>query len=87
MQIPYSELQYFDEVIAVGTAAMLVSIKSITRRSTEETFAYNIDGSGDGCKQLQQGLLDIQKGRVKSNEDWLWQVLPIGQEAGDEIAL
>ncbi|GAQ47616.1 hypothetical protein AtubIFM55763_007918 [Aspergillus tubingensis] len=85
--IPYSELQYFDEVIAVGTAAMLVSIKSITRRSTEETFAYNTDGSSDGCKQLQQGLLDIQKGRVKSNEDWLWQVLPIEQEAGDENAL
>lgn len=86
MQIPYSELQYFSEVIAVGTAAMLVSIKSITRRSTEEIFAYSTDGSGNGCKQLQQALLDIQKGSVKSNEDWLWQVLPVEQPSGDENA-
>ncbi|GFF60258.1 putative branched-chain-amino-acid aminotransferase TOXF [Aspergillus udagawae] len=84
--IPYSELPYFTEVVAVGTAAMLVPIRSITRKSTGETFQFSIDGPGDGCQKLLQTLVDTQKGRVKSNEDWLWQVSPVGEGAGDSNA-
>ncbi|RDW67214.1 putative branched-chain-amino-acid aminotransferase TOXF [Aspergillus mulundensis] len=75
--IPYRELEYFSEVLAAGTAAMLVPIRSITRKSTGETFQFSTDGPGEGYKALLQGLLDAQKGRVPAKEDWLWPVSPV----------
>jgi branched-chain amino acid aminotransferase len=86
VQIPYPELPYFTEVLAAGTAAMLVPIRSITRKSTNETFKYSSDGPGDGCTTLLQALLDAQKGRAKSNEEWLWQVSPVTEGAEDSNA-
>ncbi|KAM5445796.1 putative branched-chain-amino-acid transaminase [Microsporum audouinii] len=75
--ISYSELPYFTEVLAVGTAAMILPVKSITRKSTGDTFGFAADGQGEGCKMLSGGLSDVQKGIVKSDPEWLWQVSPV----------
>ncbi|OAL68546.1 branched-chain amino acid aminotransferase [Trichophyton rubrum] len=77
IQIPYSELPYFTEVLAAGTAAMILPVKSITRRSTGDTFEFAVNGPGEGCKKLSKALLDVQKGIVKSDLGWLWQVSPV----------
>ncbi|THC98407.1 hypothetical protein EYZ11_002126 [Aspergillus tanneri] len=74
--ISYSELPYFTEVLATGTAAMLVPIRSITRKSTGDTFEFSTDGPGQGCKNLSQALLDVQKGIAKVDAEWLWHVSP-----------
>ncbi|KAF9890444.1 hypothetical protein FE257_005849 [Aspergillus nanangensis] len=75
--VSYSELPYFTEILAAGTAAMLVPIRSITRRSTGDNFQYSTDGPGEGCKALSRALMEVQKGIVKSNAEWLWQVSPV----------
>ncbi|DAA73596.1 TPA_exp: Uncharacterized protein A8136_4625 [Trichophyton benhamiae CBS 112371] len=75
--VPYSELPYFTEVLAAGTAAMILPVKSITRRSTGNTFEFAVNGPGEGCKKLSKALLDVQKGIVKSDLGWLWQVSPV----------
>ncbi|KAL4902744.1 hypothetical protein BDW74DRAFT_186701 [Aspergillus multicolor] len=81
--IPYRELEYFAEVLAAGTAAMLVPIRSITRKSTGETFQFGTDGPGEGYKTLLQALLDAQKGRVEAKEGWLWPVSPVERTGAD----
>lgn len=76
-QIKYEELSTFDEVIAVGTAAALVPIRSITRQSLDQKFLYQ-DGSssaGPCCRKLLQALQDIQRGVSNDAFGWREQVL------------
>ncbi|EAW11675.1 branched-chain amino acid aminotransferase [Aspergillus clavatus NRRL 1] len=82
--IPYAELAYFTEVVAVGTAAMLVPIRSITRKSTGETFEFSTAGPGEACQRLLQALLEVQKGKVKADAEWLWQVSSVPGVDGEE---
>src|SRR5207247_641149 len=48
-RIPYAELADFDEVLAVGTAANVLPIKSISRKSTGDKFVYSADGKPGPC--------------------------------------
>lgn len=71
--IKYEELPTFTEVIAVGTAAALVPVKSITMRSRNDKFTYNGEASepGPACVKLLTTLKSIQQGKVKDEFGWL----------------
>ncbi|KAK3677637.1 hypothetical protein LTR78_002487 [Recurvomyces mirabilis] len=70
--IKYEELSSFDEVIAAGTAAALVPIKSITMRSRNDTFKYNggSEEAGPVVVKLLAQLKGIQAGKVKDEFGW-----------------
>lgn len=71
--IKYEELASFSEVIAAGTAAGLVSIRSITRKAKNETFTYIPDDSssrGKVCTHLLETLTAIQFGLKEDTFRW-----------------
>ncbi|RDL36915.1 D-aminoacid aminotransferase-like PLP-dependent enzyme [Venustampulla echinocandica] len=71
--IKYEELPSFSEVLAAGTAAALVPIKSITRKSRSETTEYipaDSEEPGPICVQLLQTLKGIQLGKVEDTFGW-----------------
>ncbi|KAF2876333.1 aminotransferase [Massariosphaeria phaeospora] len=75
-EIPYAELSTFDEVLAAGTAAALVPIKSITHTSAGDKFTYG-DGSdepGPICVKLLTTLKGIQQGKIEDKQGWLCKV-------------
>ena len=72
-RIEYDELPQFIEVMAAGTAASLVPIKSITMRSKGDRFEYPINENLDPglvCEQLLSTLKAIQMGKVKDQFGW-----------------
>ena len=71
--IRYEELGSFTEVMAAGTAAALVPIKSITMKSKDETFSYQggSDEPGPACVKLLTTLKSIQQGKMKDPYGWL----------------
>ncbi|KAF7585636.1 hypothetical protein BBP40_010416 [Aspergillus hancockii] len=73
-RIPYDELKEFKEVIACGTAAALVPIRSITMRSRDDKFTYEAgeDGQSGGevCVSLLKTLKEIQSGKVEDKFGW-----------------
>lgn len=75
-KIKYEELPEFSEVLACGTAVTLVSISSITRRSTSDRFSYeNADELAGPCAQkLSASLREIYKGRADDAFGWLVEV-------------
>ncbi|CAF9924689.1 MAG: hypothetical protein HETSPECPRED_005659 [Heterodermia speciosa] len=78
--VTYEELPSFAEVMAAGTAAALVPVKSITMRSKDEKFDYG-DGAeepGPCCVKLLAALQGIQQGKLKDTFGWL----DIVEEAG-----
>lgn len=83
--IPYEELPSFSEVMAAGTAAALVPIKSITMESKGDKFVYR-DGSdepGPACVKLLNTLKGIQQGKITDTFGWLSKVHePIGCSNG-----
>lgn len=69
----YEELKDFDEVMAAGTAASLVPVKSITMHSKGDKFEYA--GKDDGepgpiCLKLLENLKGIQQGKIKDRFGW-----------------
>lgn len=75
--ILYKELKNFTEVMAAGTAASLVPVKSITMRSRGDKFEYagKEDGEpGPVCQKLLRTLKDIQQGKIKDQFGWLVEV-------------
>ena len=71
--VRYDELPSFAEVMAAGTAAALVPIKSITMQSKNDRFIYG-DGSeepGQYCIKLLTTLQGIQQGKIKDQFGWL----------------
>ncbi|KAI9814814.1 MAG: hypothetical protein M1827_003080 [Pycnora praestabilis] len=74
--VAYEELSSFDEVMAAGTAAALVPIKSITLKSKNEKFTYQneSDEPGPVCVKFLTTLQGIQKGKIKDTFGWLEQV-------------
>jgi branched-chain amino acid aminotransferase len=71
--ILYNELKSFTEVMAAGTAASLVPVKSITMKSRDDRFEYA--GKEDGepgpiCLKLLKTLKGIQQGKVKDQFGW-----------------
>ncbi|KAL8713590.1 MAG: hypothetical protein Q9220_002452 [cf. Caloplaca sp. 1 TL-2023] len=71
--IRYEELPSFTEVMAAGTAAALVPIKSITMRSKKDKFLYQKGGDepGPACVKLLSMLKGIQQGKIKDSFRWL----------------
>ena len=80
-QIPYEEIKEFDEVLAAGTAAALVPIRSITMKSKDEkiTFAVAETEPGPVCVKLLETLRGIQQGKLEDKQGWLYEVeKPVG---------
>ncbi|KAB8233428.1 hypothetical protein ETB97_000740 [Aspergillus alliaceus] len=77
-RIAYEELKEFKEIIACGTAAALVPIRSITMRSRGDRLAYEAgeDGQsgGDVCVKLLQTLKGIQSGKIEDKFGWTFSV-------------
>ena len=71
--IKYEELPSFTEIMAAGTAAALVPIKSITMRSRNDKFIYQggSDEPGPACIKLLTTLKGIQQGKLKDTFGWL----------------
>lgn len=71
--IPYDELSSFSEIVAAGTAAALVPIKSITMKSRNDTFCYRegSDEAGPAAVKLLSILKGIQQGAIKDSFGWL----------------
>lgn len=60
-------------MLAAGTAAALVPIKSITRNSSGDNFSYipeDSDESGPICIKLLTTLKGIQAGKIKDTFGW-----------------
>jgi branched-chain amino acid aminotransferase len=75
--ILYEELKDFDEVMAAGTAASLVPVKSITMRSRGDKFDYagKEDGEpGPVCLKLLKTLKDIQQGKIEDQFGWNMEI-------------
>jgi len=73
LQIKYEELPEFSEVLAAGTAAALVPIKSITRTSRNETTSYikaDSEEPGPVCVELLRVLKGIQQGKIEDTFGW-----------------
>ncbi|KAL2815653.1 aminotransferase [Aspergillus cavernicola] len=79
-RIPYEELGEFEEIMAAGTAAALVPVRSITRRSNGDKFSYECGGEdaggGEVCVKLLQTLKGIQLGKVEESLGWNLVVRP-----------
>lgn len=71
--ITYDELPSFSEIVAAGTAAALVPIKSITMRSRNDRFYYRegSDEAGPAAIKLLSTLKGIQQGKIKDTFGWL----------------
>ncbi|KAF2090772.1 branched-chain amino acid aminotransferase II [Saccharata proteae CBS 121410] len=75
--ITYEELSSFSEVMAAGTAAALVPIKSITMRSKDDKINF-LDGSdepGPLCMRLLTALQGIQRGKIEDTFGWLDHIM------------
>jgi branched-chain amino acid aminotransferase len=75
-EIPNAEIKEFDEVLAAGTAAALVPIRSITMRSKNDktTYAAAAEVPGPACVQLLTTLKGIQQGKIEDKFGWLYPV-------------
>ncbi|KAF2157736.1 branched-chain amino acid aminotransferase II [Myriangium duriaei CBS 260.36] len=85
--ITYEELPDFEEVMAAGTAAALVPIKSITRGKDEFKYRGASDEPGPIVVELLTKLKGIQQGKIEDKHSWLDNVqLPkegsFGREEG-----
>ncbi|KAH8203790.1 hypothetical protein TruAng_002083 [Truncatella angustata] len=74
-EVPFSSISDLDEVVAVGTAAAAVPVRSITRLSTDEKYAFASSDNGDGkLVELSQLMASIQRGKAEDTEGWCWEV-------------
>ncbi|KAK2798830.1 hypothetical protein FQN50_008691 [Emmonsiellopsis sp. PD_5] len=81
-RVAYEELAEFSEVMAAGTAAALVPIKSITMKSKNDKFSYDAgegDEGGEVCRKLLKTLQGIQTGEVLDDFGWLVDIEPVPQ--------
>ncbi|CEJ57907.1 hypothetical protein PMG11_06584 [Penicillium brasilianum] len=70
--VKFDEVRFFDEVMAVGTATLLLPIKSITYTSKDEKITFNNESSQGGpcCEALRNAIDDILRGRAEGPEGW-----------------
>ncbi|KAL4798421.1 branched-chain amino acid aminotransferase/4-amino-4-deoxychorismate lyase [Aspergillus venezuelensis] len=76
--IPVTELGEFTEVVAAGTAAALVPIRSIKRPATDELFDYG--GQTIYHEKLAFWLLDAQQGKGEDKHGFRYTVEAKSQE-------
>ncbi|KAL1983513.1 hypothetical protein VTN96DRAFT_10252 [Rasamsonia emersonii] len=79
-RIAYDEIREFAEVMAAGTAAALVPIRSITMRSRNDRFTFDCGGEdgagGEVFSKLLTTLRGIQNGTIEDRFGWLVEVEP-----------
>lgn len=78
-RVAYEELPTFSEVMAAGTAASLVPIRSITMVSRGDKFEYPVPedlGPGPCTAKLLATLKGIQQGKIKDPFGWCSIVRP-----------
>lgn len=68
-EIPWSECKFFDEVIAVGTAASLLPIRLLARPSTGEKFVYG-ETTGECTLRLGTAMRNIMRGKIADDFGW-----------------
>lgn len=75
-RVGYEEVPTFEEVMAAGTAAALVPIRSITMKSKGDKFEYKAAQKDPGpvCEKLLVQLKGIQQGKIKDTFGWLDKV-------------
>lgn len=75
-QIKWDEVKTFDEVIAAGTAAALVPIRSLTMPSQGEHLVFQNDSEQPGpvISKLLAELKGIQQGKIKDPANWCHEV-------------
>lgn len=77
-QIPFDSLSSFDEVLAVGTAAAAVPIRSITRKSTNEKIVFEGSSGAPGTESegahLARKMGAIQRGIAEDEFGWCCRV-------------
>jgi branched-chain amino acid aminotransferase len=86
MQIAFTEVSEFVEVYAAGTAAMLVPVQSVERRSTGEFIQYSVDYAEPTSvfAQLYKALSGVQQGLVPDQWGWTQEVLRPKQLASQD---
>jgi branched-chain amino acid aminotransferase len=69
-------MKTFDEVLAAGTAAALVPIKSITMDSRGDKFTYAAAEKEVPpiCAKLLSTLKGLQQGKIEDKQGWLFKV-------------
>ncbi|KAJ5674927.1 Branched-chain amino acid aminotransferase II [Penicillium maclennaniae] len=73
--VKYAELSTFSEVMAVGTAACLVPIRSITHQSHGDQFVYTGEKTtGPVCQKLYVELTGTQRGDSEDGRGWCFEV-------------
>ncbi|OJJ42480.1 hypothetical protein ASPZODRAFT_137282 [Penicilliopsis zonata CBS 506.65] len=73
--VKYTELSTFSEVMAVGTAAALVPIRSIKHKSRAEDFVFTEDKTaGPICQKLYAELTSVQRGDSEDRFGWCFEV-------------
>ncbi|RMD44298.1 hypothetical protein DV735_g792, partial [Chaetothyriales sp. CBS 134920] len=80
--LKYEELGSLSEVIAAGTAASLVPIKSITLKSKSDKFEFTVgkdNGPGPVTEKLLTTLKGIQLGNLPDKFGWNHIVTPAPQ--------
>lgn len=74
----FSSLSTFTEVLAVGTAAAAVPIRSITRPSTSQKFTFAASSAERPASarglELARMIADIQHGVAPDKFGWCWEV-------------
>ncbi|KAJ4536985.1 putative secondary metabolism biosynthetic enzyme [Exophiala dermatitidis] len=75
--IKWDELPFFSEVMAVGTATLLLPIGSITRKSTGEKFVYGQGNKNAGpcCHALREAIDNIMRGKAEDTKSWCTQLV------------
>lgn len=68
----WSSLTDLNEVVAVGTAAAVVPVRSLSRLSTEERFEFA--SVPDSLLGLARQMADIQRGRLHDRDGWCYAV-------------
>jgi branched-chain amino acid aminotransferase len=71
--VDIAEVESFDEIGAVGTAAVITPICSITYREKELTFGTP-DKAGPVITKLYDRLTKIQTGEIEDRHGWLFEV-------------
>lgn len=69
-------MKSFDEVLAAGTAAAIVPIKSITMDSKGDKFTYPAAEKEvpPVCAKLLSTLKGLQQGKIEDKQKWLFKV-------------
>ncbi|KAJ4178983.1 hypothetical protein NW767_013731 [Fusarium falciforme] len=81
-EVPLHTLSSIQEVVAVGTVAVVVPIRSISRLSTSDKFTFPGTSNPDKVESqllgLARTLSDIARGNREDTEGWCWKVTEHG---------